>query len=354
MKSAIKKKRNLKVISLYSGAGGLDIGLKQAGLDIAIALDFDHLSCETLRKNLNGIPVIEGDIREITTQQILDTAKLKKGEAFLLVGGPPCQPFSKSAFWNGSKGFKDPRAITLTEYIRVLKESEPYAFILENVFGLAYKNNNDAKEFLVNGFKELGYNITLKVVTAADYGVPQMRQRFIIIGTKDKKGFSFPKPTHQANQEQSLFPNLLPYVTASEAFMGLKNQWDEVPKELQVNGKWGHLLPTIPPGENYLFLTKKRGYPNPIFEWRSRYWSFLLKLSPEKPSWTIQAQPGPYIGPFHWENRRLTINELKRIQTFPDDYEFVGSRSQVQKQIGNAVPAKLAEAIGASVVQQLA
>src|SRR5207244_6587076 len=116
-----------------------------------------------------------------------------------------------------------------------------------------------------------------------------------------------------------------------------------------LRGRWGHLFPEIPPGENYLFLTAHRGHPEPIFKWRSKYWSFLLKLSPDKPAWTIQATPGPSIGPFHWRNRRLSLAETKRLMTFPDDYEVLGSRTVWQKQLGNAVAPRLAEVLGRSI-----
>jgi DNA (cytosine-5)-methyltransferase 1 len=353
------RKKNIRkpnVVSLYSGAGGLDIGFMQAGFNIALALDFNHDSCETLRTNFKETPVIEGDITEVSTNKILKIAGKKKSEIDLLIGGPPCQPFSKSAFWNGSKGFKDPRAITLHEYVRVLKDIQPKAFLLENVFGLAYKKNSDAFEFLQDEFGRLGYKISYKVVNTADYGVPQIRQRLIILGAKNKT-LEFPEPTHVNPSEVetvSLFPQKLPiYVSAAQAFNGLRYQWEETPRELVVAGKWGHLLSEIPPGENYLHYTEKKGYPEPLFEWRSRYWTFLLKLHPQKPSWTIQAQPGPYVGPFHWENRRLTLEERKRIQTFPDKYVFIGNKTSVQKQIGNAVPARLAQVLGESIMQQL-
>jgi DNA (cytosine-5)-methyltransferase 1 len=335
----------MKAIGLYSGAGGLDKGLEQAGFDVRVALDFDHDSCETLRANFPNTEVIEGDIQQISTRRILKLARIKKGELDLLAGGPPCQPFSKSAFWNGSKGINDPRAVTLREYVRVLKEANPRAFLLENVFGLAYKNNREAMNFLLEGFRELGYRTSVTVVNAADYGIPQIRQRLLIIGTRNDAGeFRFPFPTHGSNDNQ------LPHVTAAEALEGLKVKPGP---ELEVGGKWGHLLNSIPPGENYLYYTARRGHQKPLFEWRSRYWSFLLKLAPDKPSWTIQAQPGPYVGPFHWESRRLTFGEMMRIQTFPDDFEFVGSRRSVQKQIGNAVPVQLAQIVGTEIVRAL-
>lgn len=350
-------RRKPKVISLFSGAGGLDVGLEQAGYDVSVAVDFDHDSCETLKANFSNTAVIEGDIQQISTERILQEGNLSPGEVDLLVGGPPCQPFSKSAFWNGSKGLQDPRAVTLHEYIRILREAQPKAFILENVFGLLYKNNKDAFELLRQGFAELGYDINWTVVNTAWYGVPQIRQRLIILGSRIGR-LEFPRPTHVDTQEAQENPQLfsgneVPYVTARDAFKGLTNEWDEVPKELVVAGKWCHLLGDIPPGDNYLFYTEKKGHPNPLFEWRSRYWSFLLKLSPDKPSWTIQAQPGPYVGPFHWESRRLTLGERKRIQTFPDDYRFVGGKGSVQKQIGNAVPCLLGKVLGEAIKKQI-
>jgi DNA (cytosine-5)-methyltransferase 1 len=109
-----------------------------------------------------------------------------------------------------------------------------------------------------------------------------------------------------------------------------------------IRGTWGHLLPAIPPEDNYLYYTAERGHPDPQFGYRSRYWSFLLKLDPNKPSPTIQAQPGPNVGPFHWDSRRLRVAEVKRLFTFPDEFELVGSRNRVQAQLGNSVPPLLA------------
>ncbi len=122
-----------------------------------------------------------------------------------------------------------------------------------------------------------------------------------------------------------------PHVTTGEALSRLTTEPE--PGE-RVRGKWGHLLVDIPPGDNYLFYTAERDHPDPLFAWRSRYWSFLLKLAPDRPSPTIQAQPGPNVGPFHWENRRLRIPELRRLFTFPDDFELLGRRASVQAQKG--------------------
>lgn len=119
-----------------------------------------------------------------------------------------------------------------------------------------------------------------------------------------------------------------------------------------MKGKWADLLPTIPPGQNYLWHTD-RGGGEPLFGWRRRYWSFLLKLAADQPSWTIQAQPGPATGPFHWDNRRLTTREMARLQTFPDDVQITGSLADAQRQLGNAVPSLLAEILAREIAHQL-
>ncbi len=121
---------------------------------------------------------------------------------------------------------------------------------------------------------------------------------------------------------------------------------------MDVRGKWAELLASIPEGSNYLYHTD-RGGGLPLFGWRRRYWSFLLKLAKSRPSWTIQAQPGPAIGPFHWHNRRLSVRELCRLQTFPDDVVIAGGRTSQQRQLGNAVPSLLAEVLGKEIAAQL-
>jgi DNA (cytosine-5)-methyltransferase 1 len=178
--------------------------------------------------------------------------------------------------------------------------------------------------------------------------VPQLRSRLFIVGARRGEALpELPTPTHDGPSGRRLVRSVLPHhVTVGQALKGLTTRTE--PEEV-VRGRWAHLLPDIPPGDNYLFYTDKRGHSDPIFDWRSRYWSFLLKLHPDRPSPTIQAQPGPNIGPFHWDNRRLRLPELRRLFTFPDDFEFVGSRLAIQSQVGNAVPPLLAR----SVVEQI-
>jgi DNA (cytosine-5)-methyltransferase 1 len=343
----------LAAISLFSGAGGLDLGVASAGYRVLACLEYEPDAAATLRANFSDVGVLERDIRDVHSQELLEVAGLRPREADLLVGGPPCTPFSKSGNWlEYKRSGRDADASLLDHYLRVLGEVRPRAFLLENVFGLAYRNHNAFwLKRLLAMFRELGYAVSHHVLLAADYGVPQRRQRLFILGSRDGVPI-FPEPTHSGPHEtrRGWNESLLPHVCSREAIGDLAKDGVVEPEEA-VTGTFAHLLPQVPPGGNYLHFTAKRGHPNPLFEWRSRYWNFLLKLDPEQPSPTIQAQPGPWVGPFHWHNRRLRLDEVKRLQTFPDQYEIIGSRRSAQVQLGNAVPPLLAQQVAASLVQ---
>ncbi len=347
-----------KVISLYSGAGGLDYGFEAAGFDTAVALEWDHQACETLRVNRPKWAVIERDITEVPSAEILESGGLKKGEAAMLIGGPPCQPFSKAGYWHRGDSLRldDPRANTLAAYLRVLEDTTPNAFLLENVEGLAYEGKDEGLRLLIDAIEVINkktkskYRPVFQVLNAADHGVPQLRKRVFMIGARDGTTFKFPTPTHaQPSEQMTLLDRLPPYRTAWDA---LGDVGPDPGEDLDMRGAWADLLPSIPEGQNYLWHTD-RGGGLPLFGWRRRYWSFLLKLSKNQPSWTIQAQPGPAIGPFHWESRRLAARELCRLQTFPDDVKITGNRSSVQKQIGNAVPSLMAEVVAREIRVQM-
>jgi DNA (cytosine-5)-methyltransferase 1 len=343
----------LPAISLFSGVGGLDLGVARAGFDLRAAVEFDRDSAASLRENhFRDWPdaVLEQSIIGLTTAEILDRAGLAVGEASLVVGGPPCTPFSKSGNWLEYKRTgNDPDASLLDEFARVAVEAQPAAILMENVWGLAYKNHNVAPlSRLVGRLEAGGYRVRWQVLNAADYGIPQLRKRLILYATRDGEPPQFPAPTHSGWTENSrrVDESLAPYVTSRERIGDLAGRDDLAEPDERVNGRYGDLLPAIPPGDNYLFYTEKRGHPEPLFRWRSRYWTFLLKLDPERPATTIQSQPGPYIGPFHWENRRLRLLETKRLMTFPDDYVVVArTRRSWQHQLGNAVPPDLAEIV---------
>jgi DNA (cytosine-5)-methyltransferase 1 len=344
-------------ISLFAGAGGLDLGAERAGYEVRAAVDWDADAAATMEKNFDHLhsPVIQKDILDTPTREILRAAGLGAGERpDLLVGGPPCTPFSKSGFWlEWKREGLDPDASLLQAYTRVLHEARPHRFVLENVYALTYNNkaSRPAYERLTSEIAAAGYHCEAKVLNAADYGVPQARPRLFIIGVpKDEPLPTLPPPTNGGHWERrSTGATERPHITAGEALADLVTEPE--PGEV-VNGRYGHLLPDIPPGDNYLYYTDRRGHPNPLFRWRSKYWSFLLKLSPDKPSPTIQAQPGPYVGPFHWENRRLRAGELKRLFSYPDSFDFAGSRASIQAQIGNSVPPRLAEQVASCFVMR--
>lgn len=344
----------LTTISLFSGVGGLDFGFEAAGFETAVALDVDPVACRTMRLN-RPWPVIEGDLGAITTDCLLSAAQLKAGEADVLISGTPCQPFSKSGYW--AKGdaarLNDSRADTLTHYLRVLRDAQPRTFLLENVPGLAFRGKSEGIEEFKRGVDQINlatglrYSFVHCVLNAADFGVPQVRERLFIIGARDGAIFRFPLPTHSENPS---LPGIEPYRTAWDALGDLPP--DPNAPELRMTGKWADLLPTIPEGQNYLWHTD-RGGGEPLFGWRRRYWSFLLKLAKDRASWTIQAQPGPATGPFHWRNRKLSNAELGRLQTFPDGLAYDCGQNGVQRLIGNAVPSALAEMLAFEIRRQL-
>jgi DNA (cytosine-5)-methyltransferase 1 len=339
-----------KLISLFSGAGGLDYGFEAAGFETAVALEIDPDCCRTLRCSRSW-PIIQRDIIYVSTGEILGRAHARRGaDDLVLLAGPPCQPFSKSGWWsNGdSRRLMDPRASTLEAYLRVLEEALPVAFLLENVEGLAYRGKNEGLELLLSRIEAINcrqgtrYEPVVLRVNAADYGVPQLRTRVLLVGFREGGRFRTPPATHGNGL------GLEPHHTAWDAIGGLAPGNEDV----RVKGKWAELLPSIPEGHNYLYHTNRMD-GLPLFGWRRRYWSFLLKLAKNKPSWTIQAQPGPATGPFHWESRLLTIRELCRLQTFPDDVQIMGSRLSAVRQLGNAVPSLLGEVIGRAMLEQL-
>lgn len=351
----------LRAISLFSGAGGLDLGAERAGYTVVSAVESEPAAIRTLNLNrsrfFSGLSEVEArDVTVLDPRDVMAEAGVRPREIDLLIGGPPCVAFSKSGFHlEYKREGRDPRAGLLNDYLRFLEIIQPRAFIMENVFGLAYRNQS-AIVFngLVSRIRALGYSVSYQVLNASDYGVPQNRQRLFVIGDREGAVLHHPAPTHWGEHERRVRPSqarlLLPHVTAGEA---LSNLHSEPEPDEHVGGKYGHLLPEIPPGGNYLHYTSHAGHPAPLFEWRSRYWTFLLKLDPDRPASTIQGQPGPYVGPFHWENRRLRVPELKRLQGFPDDFEFAGTRRESQLQIGNSVPPQLSYVVAAAVRSQI-
>lgn len=352
---------DLTAVSLFTGAGGLDLGAEAAGFRTQAAVEANEVARRSLLANgSEHFPDLTdervfSDIVSLDYEELLDAADLDVGQADLLHGGPPCTPFSKSGYWLAYKrAGEDPKASLLDNYVEALDAVQPKAFLMENVFGLAYKNHNRAiLDRFVEGVRAAGYSFDHRIVLAADHGVPQLRQRLICVGIRtdllDVPGglwrFEWPAETHAGPHERRVDwdEELVPHVSVGEALSGLSDEQNPVEPEEDTSGTYAEALRAVPPGENYLHLTAKRGHPDPQFEWRRRYWSFLLKLHPDRPSPTIQGQPGPWVGPFHWEDRRLRVAELKRLMTFPDQFVVSGNRRDQQLQLGNAVPPLLAE-----------
>ncbi|WP_414172266.1 DNA cytosine methyltransferase [Clavibacter tessellarius] len=227
----------LPVVSLFSGAGGLDLAVERADaeplvssdpgsglLKVSVATDYNDPALATLRNNFAETETLTGDIRLVSTEEILAAAGLRSKEPVLVVGGPPCTPFSKSGFWLEQKReSRDPNASLLDEYVRVVRESRPEAFILENVQGLTYKTHRVQFERLLKSLGELGYNPQWKVLLAADYGVPQLRRRVFVVGRRDGERFEFPEATHSGWSEHTRVVDAtkIPHVTAAQAFADL-------------------------------------------------------------------------------------------------------------------------------------
>jgi DNA (cytosine-5)-methyltransferase 1 len=347
-------------ISLFSGAGGLDLGLTQAGFRVRFAGDINPLYEKTYKAASNFGPNAVYHVGSVTdlTPEVICRELGNLNTVDLLAGGPPCPPYSKSRFYRTEKprGVADPVGEeTLNGYLRLLEELRPRAFLFENVHGFAYRVHEDGLTLLRETAQRLGYETADAVVNAADFGVPQIRVRFLMVGMLGRR-FAFPRQTHMDPTRRSteLFgATLEPWVTAGHAISDLDTEENASDDGHFAGGQHHDLLRLVPPGDNYLYFTEKRGYPKPMFKWRSRYWSFLLKLSPELPSWTIQARRSNNMGPFHWRNRILRIQEVKRLQSFPDDWHLEGSIDDQWRQLGNAVPPQLARIIGTSILDQM-
>ncbi|HCC56380.1 MAG TPA: DNA cytosine methyltransferase, partial [Solibacterales bacterium] len=333
---------------------------------------------ETLRVNpqFRKTAILRADIAKLSGAALLQAAQMKRGEVGHLIGGPPCQPFSKAGYWTSSGdearrreaqraegGFgdgpkekqksakrsrvhdpdRDPRSGLLDEYVRILRSTQPEGFIFENVTSILHPTSRAMFDRFIAACRGVGYAVNYFPLNAANFGVAQKRKRVFVAGLKGKVAPSGPKATNRIEDEPGE-DGLPRAVSAGEAIAPFASKAQSEPNEV-ITGKWAQQLFEVPPGWNYKALSSWAGHPRPVFEAESRYWHFLLKLHPDKPSWTIAASPGPWTGPFHWDNRRLRTAELAGLQGFPVSYEFAGTVRSKRRQIGNAVPPPLAAAV---------
>lgn len=339
----LERVRDSKIqgLSFFSGGGGLDIGAQMAGIKVLTSLDFDKDSIETLRSNKFFAHTQHrlDDIRNVKAHDFANALKENNPEKLVLLGGPPCQPFSKAGYWKTLAqrlGPEDPRNM-IGSYLHIIDEIRPDGFILENVESILHPHNIQAVNDLAEAIDKMNYHFTLVKANACDYGVPQKRKRVFFIASK-KTINSKPIQTNfeHPDEGQQPYENVIDWIGRFDT--------DSFKSELDsTEGLHHDALIQVPPGSNYISLSDRRGHVPALFKAGTRYWTFLLKLHPYRPSWTIIASPGHWEGPFHWNNRRLRNCELAAIQTFPIDYHFVGSVRSVHRQIGNAVPCLLAK-----------
>ena len=349
---------NRDVISLFSGAMGLDIGLEKAGLNVLIGQDFDESCVKTMQ--VNGHNVLGGDIREIDPRKLLELTGRSVGEPFLICGGPPCQPFSTA----GKRlGINDPRGSLFMDFIRMIDYIRPRFFVMENVKGimsaplkhvpLAERDENDPDQRLgtvldviLSEFDKLGYKTVYGVLDAVNYGVPQFRERFVLIGSRDNEGIFLPIPTHfQMHQDKTY-----QWKTVRDAIADLEFDKGECATLSEERLKF---LKMVPEGGNWRDLPKDI---IPIamggaYKSGGGKVGFYRRLSYDQPAPTVVTSPVQKATMMchPTQDRPLSIKEYARIQQFPDDWIFTGTTAAKYRQIGNAVPVGLAEAIGKAV-----
>jgi DNA (cytosine-5)-methyltransferase 1 len=342
-----KSSSAIPAISLFSGAGGLDIGFHDVGFDIQHAVEIDKLFSATLSANV-GEKMYFGPNAKIHCTDVKEFCASGLAADFI-IGGPPCQSFSAAgARAMGVAGTKDERGNLFEEYVRILKQLKPRGFLFENVYRLLGANHGSDWNRISAAFTNAGYVLYHRILDTADYGVAQHRERLIVVGVRndiaDKVNFQFPRPTHGPDSQFKT-----PYFSAAAAIDGINQGMEAV----GLKGRYGHLLNEVPPGLNYSYFTEKMGHPNPIFAWRSKFSDFLYKADPSTPVRTIKAQGGQYTGPFHWMNRPFSETELKRLQSFPDNYTVTGKRQKIIHQIGNSVPPQFARVLAIAVMEQI-
>lgn len=339
-------RRKPNVIDLFCGAGGLSFGFEQAGYNVLLGIDNDVMATKTFLKNHNGSKVICGDITQLSYNDDIKSL-LGNKEIDVVVGGPPCQGFSLS----GPRNFDDPRNKLYLSYIRMVKEIKPRAFVIENVPGLVGLFGGEVRDNIVKAFEDFGYSVVYKILCSADYGVPQNRHRVVFVGLKNKCNFVFPeKCNNKVSCEMALsdLPSLETTLGEEQQdyIMIPQNSYQELMRK-GINKIYNHvaashsdkvksIIAMVPDGGNYKDL------PEQYRETRKFHVAWT-RFASNKPAPTIDTGHRHH---FHYKfNRVPTVRECARIQSFPDRFIFLGNKTQQFRQVGNAVPPLMAEAI---------
>lgn len=351
-------------LDLFCGAGGLSLGLYQSGINPLLGLDHDKAAIKTYCKNHNG-KGLKADLKNIDKTTIL--TKINNQKIDIVAGGPPCQGMSIA----GQKKFDDPRNILYKSFVRIVSEFSPQVVLLENVPGLVYLFNGQIKDAIINDFESLGYKMTYTILKASFYGVPQHRRRVFFVGLLNGKKFKFPYPTYF--DESGLFQEKK-MISCKEAISDLPFLPDST-----YLGNPTQVYPTSPKNEYQKLMRKNSAIVFnhiaadhsdkvrkiitlvPAGKSKNSLPDYLRKIYKYEHSWvrcpinipasTIATSQG---NPFHQTaNRSLTVRERARLQSFPDDFIFMGSKTEQFRQVGNAVPPILAQAIGKEIITQI-
>lgn len=339
------------IIDLFCGAGGLSCGFERAGYNVLLGIDNDKKALETFEANHKNAKSICGDITNIHFGDIKQIIGNKKVD--VIIGGPPCQGFSLS----GPRNFDDPRNKLYLSYIRLVEEIQPRAFVIENVPGLVGLFNGEIKDNIFKRFTELGYNIDCKIMCAADYGVPQIRRRVVFVGTKiGERTYEYPSSLGTTVTCEMALSDLAPLTNelGNEIQDYYSEPLNEYQKLMRYNSKEvhnhvaathsekvKHIISLVPDGGNYKDLPEEyRNSRNFHVAW--------TRFKSNKPAPTIDTGHRHH---FHYKFDRVpTVRECARLQSFPDDFVFIGNKTQQFRQVGNAVPPLMAEQIAKSLL----
>lgn len=343
----------LNFIDLFSGAGGLSCGLEQAGMKCLLGVDKDRYALETFAENHKYADTFCGNIQDLTKKKLNDLVKGQ--EVHAVVGGPPCQGFSTVGIGNP----EDTRNSLFLQFVRIVRETKPYFVVVENVTGLLAQKNEDTLTSIFQQFSRLGYRLDVQVMSSQNYGVPEKRRRTIIIGTRINDIPEFPKMTHDTVIAKTFRPS----VNVGEAFADLAckdGSFLNHDLELaQISNKLDlKRIKRIPEGKGIRYERDEKAYLtkatsmgvdwSQIRENRFRQTKYQ-RLDRALPGPTIMTHRHSYYHPV--EDRYLTQREAAKVQSFPNDFLFVGPVSAQWRQIGNAVPPLMGKAIGKSLVK---
>ena len=346
-------KNKLNAIDLFCGCGGLSYGFEKAGYNILLGIDNDSKALETFELNHYGAKSICGDITEVTYEEDIKPL-IGDQKIDVIIGGPPCQGMSLS----GPRKFDDPRNKLYLSYIRLVKEIQPKAFVIENVPGLVGLFGGQIKDSIIEKFTEMGYQIQYKILCEADYGVPQNRKRVVFVGIK-KGEFVYPE-IHENKVSCSMALSDLPTLEdelGEEVLDYLMQPQNEYQKIMRKNSevvknhiaanhsdRVKKIISLVPDGGNYKDL------PDEYINSRNFHVAWT-RFASDKPAPTIDTGHRHH---FHYKyNRVPTVRECARLQSFPDDFIFLGNKTQQFRQVGNAVPPLMAQCIAEQLKKAL-